>query len=310
MKPFKRRQSELPERRRISPALSDSHDSSNTFRRGRTLTGSMSSLVRTPNEAGADLKSSRVHAHALTKKRRHLTAMFVAVALVTTSLYVLVSQFTAQAVIQASPDSSWQLTPDYADAIDDYFVNNTGERWRMFTNTDQLTAYVQTVAPEVSEITLRGSAGFGKSRFEVTFRKPIASWDVNGRQLYVDAEGVPFSRNYYKAPSLRITDESGLLSTTVGQSIMSNRFMSYIGQVIGLAKDRGYTVQRIVIPEGMTRQIHVHLKGVAYPVKLSSDRPAGEGVDDMAKTVAWLKKRGITPEYADVRVSGRVFYRE
>ena len=62
----------------------------------------------------------------------------------------------------------------YAEAIDAYFSEHLGERWRMFTDTDALLGYLQAAVPEVKDIQLRGSAGFGKSLFEVTFREPIA----------------------------------------------------------------------------------------------------------------------------------------
>lgn len=307
---FKRRQPNLPERRRIERRAAPDLEGATTFRRGRTLTGSASSLVQTPSETKADLKSPRVQTHALLKKRRRLTGIFVAVLAVTGALYVLTSQFTAQSVVQASPDPSLRLEPIYTEAIEDYLSNHISERWRMFTDTDQLAAHLRTKVPEVKDIRVRGSAGFGKSLFELTFREPIASWDVSNRQLYVDAAGIPFTRNYFNPPALHIVDQSGMMATAAGQSIMSNRFMSYIGQVIGLSKQQGYVVKSIVIPEGMTRQIEVHLEGVEYPFKFSSDRPAGEGVNDMVKSQQWMKARQLTPEYVDVRVKGRVFYRD
>lgn len=310
MRLFKRRHPETPERRRRTErTILEFEDSSNTFRRGRTLTGSASSLVHAPSEAQADLKSSRVHAHALIKKRRRLTGVFVVVSFVAISFYILVSQFTAHAIVRASPDPSLQLDSVYAETIDDYLGDHIGERWRFSTDTSRLTKYLQATAPEVQNVKLRGSAGFGESLFEITFREPIAGWDINNRQLYVDVDGIPFSRNYFGSPPLRIADQSGMASTIAGQSVMSNRFMSYIGQVIGLTEKQGYAVENIVIPEGMTRQITVHLKGVSYPFKFSSDRLAGEGVDDMIKTTKWMEARQLTPEYVDVRVSGRVFYR-
>jgi hypothetical protein len=234
----------------------------------------------------------------------------VLVLIVTGGLYIAVSEFTADAVVQASPDTSLQLEPVYAAAIDEYLGNHPSERWRFLTDTDRLAEYIQTEVPEVESVAVRGSAGFGKSRFEVRFRQPIASWDVNGRELYVDANGIPFVRNYFAAPLLRITDENGALATaTAGQSVMSNRFMGFIGQVIGSAKKQGYEVDSIIIPAGMTRQITVHLKDISYPFKFSSDRPAGEGVDDMVEAIKWLQARQLTPQYVDVRIAGKVFYR-
>lgn len=309
MKLFKRRHIPVPERRRNERvAPSEPRDASSTFRRGRTLTGSASSLVRTASESQADLKSSRVHAHALTKTRRKLAGLFVITAFIVCGLYILVSQFTAQAVVQASPDPSLQLEPVYAAAIEDYLGDHMSERWRFLINDQRLTQHVQAVAPEVQSVRVRGLAGFGKSSFEAVFREPIASWDVSGRQLFVDANGVPFERNYFAAPSLRITDKSGMVAVEAGQSVMSNRFMGYVGQVINLMKQQGYDVKTITIPEGMTRQITITIEGVEYYFKLSSDRPAGEGVADIVKAVQWMKARQLAPEYVDVRVSGRVFY--
>lgn len=312
MRLFKRSTIDAPRRRRAERMTSfDPEEGADVFRRGRTLTGSASSHVRTPSEAVADLKSPRVHGHALAKYRRRLVAVLAVVLLTTVGLYVAVSQFTAHAVIQASPDTSLQLEPAYADAIEDYLGSHPSERWRFLTNIDRLTEHVQLQVPEIKSVALSGSAGFGRSLFEVQFRQPIASWNVNNRELYVDADGVPFSRNYFNAPSLRITDESGMLSSASsgGQSVMSNRFMGFIGQVIGSAKKQGYEVDSIIIPAGMTRQITIHVKGVEYPFKFSSDRPAGEGVEDMVRTIQWMKARQLTPQYVDVRVAGKVFYR-
>ena len=70
MRLFKRSTIDAPRRRRAERMTSfDPEEGADVFRRGRTLTGSASSHVRTPSEAVADLKSPRVHRHALTKYR-------------------------------------------------------------------------------------------------------------------------------------------------------------------------------------------------------------------------------------------------
>jgi hypothetical protein len=265
-------------------------------------------VVYSTNEAGADLKSPRVHAHSLAKKRRQLGGIFLLVLAVAAIFFVLVSQFTAQVIVQATPDPSLQLDDRYSKAIDTYLADHPAQRWRFFMNANQLSDYLKTAAPEVRAISAQGSAGFGVSRFAIMLRKPIASWNINGKQLYVDESGVPFSRNYFASPSLTVTDRSGI-PVLPGQTVASNRFMGFVGQVIGRAKVQGYTVTDIVIPPGMTRQIEVRLDGVGYPIKVSSDRPAGEEVEDMTRAISWMKARQLSPEYLDVRVKGRVFYR-
>lgn len=306
---FKRQEKDLPKRRQLDRQVMVEVEDAATFRRGRTLTGSVSSLIRTANEAQADLKSSRVQSHELHRLRRRIFSAFIAVVGVTVLIYMLISQFTAQAIVRVSPDPSIEVGPEYAAAIEDYLTNQIGQRLRPFTDTDRLTKHVQSITPEVASIAQRGSSGFGKTVFEITFREPIASWDIGTQRLYVDKNGVPFKKNHFAPPRLRITDQSGMSTTVPGQSIMSNRFMSYIGQVIGLASKNGYVITTITIPEGMTRQLEVRLDGVGYPFKFSSDRPASEGVEDMVRTISWMNSRQLTPEYADVRVRGRVFYK-
>lgn len=306
MKPFRRSKQDIPERRRL--ARQDYDEGAQAFKRGRTLTGSASSHVRTPSESRADLKSSRVQLHELTRKRRRMASALAGVLALMFVVYGATTQYTAKPVIQASPDASISLDDSYKNTIDKYLDSHINERLRLFTNMSRLTSHVQSAHPEVKSVEQGKAVGYGESLYRVVFREPIASWNVDGQRLYVDDEGVPFDKNHFAPPELRITDDSGL-STLSGQTVMSNRFMSFIGQVISLSREQGYTVTGIVIPEGMTRQVDVSLKGVKYPFKFSSDRPAGEGVEDMIRALEWMRSKRLSPEYVDVRVSGRAFYR-
>lgn len=306
MKPFRRSKQDIPERRRL--ARQDYDEGAQAFKRGRTLTGSASSHVRTPSESRADLKSSRVQLHELTRKRRRMASALAGVLALMFVVYGATTQYTAKPVIQASPDASISLDDSYKNTIDKYLDSHINERLRLFTNMSRLTSHVQSAHPEVKSVEQGKAVGYGESLYRVVFREPIASWNVDGQRLYVDDEGVPFDKNHFAPPELRITDDSGL-STLSGQTVMSNRFMSFIGQVISLSREQGYTVTGIVIPEGMTRQVDVSLKGVKYPFKFSSDRPAGDGVEDMIRALEWMRSKRLSPEYVDVRVSGRAFYR-
>jgi hypothetical protein len=244
----------------------------------------------------------------LAKKRRHLGGLFFLTVTAAMILFLLMNQFTASVIVQATPDPSLKLDDSYTEAINTYMADHPAEHWRLFMNTDRLLEYLQTVAPEIKAVNVTGPAGFGSSLFTVVLRTPIASWDINGERLYVDESGVPFKRNYFTSPSLAVTDRSGV-PVSPGQTVASNRFMGFVGQVIGRAKAQGHTVTGITIPPGMTRQIEVRLDGVGYPIKFSSDRPAGEEVEDMVRAVGWMKERKVSPEYLDVRVKGKVFYR-
>ncbi len=301
-------------RRRQAPEPSHERVSENdleeryTFRRNRTITGSASSRITAPGEANAQIKSPRVQAHELTRQRRHIGAVLLLVIMGALALYGLVSQFTADPVVKLAGSPANKLDQSYATAIQAYLSSQPLERLRFMLNEEKLRDYLQSKTPEVATIRVDGSAGFGKTAFTVTMRCPIAGWSINGRQQYVDGSGTAFSRNYYAAPSVQIVDKSGVQVET-GQAVASNRFLSFVGQAVGLSKKQGYTVNQVIIPRGTTRQVALRLDGVGYPVKLSIDRQPGEQIEDMARAVRWLNAHHRKPKYLDVRVSGEAFYR-
>jgi hypothetical protein len=277
------------------------------FRRNRTLTGSASSHVVSTNESNAQLKSARVQVHDLAQQRRRIIGILWTVMLGVIVLSSLVFQFTAESIVRTS-DVSRQLQPTYAKAVDEYLARQPIERLRFLLREDALNEYVQAATPEVASIKSDGFAGFGKSLFVVEMRRPIAGWSIRGTQHYVDTSGVSFAYNYYEKPQVQIVDNSGI-QVDAGQAVASNQFLGFVGRVVGLANARQHVVTEVIIPQNTTRQIELKIEGVAYPVKLLVDRPAGEQVEDMTRSMRWLKGRGITPAYLDVRVSGRAFYK-
>lgn len=277
-----------------------------TFRRNRTLTGSVSSHVASVNETSADMKSPRVHAHELTRKRRHVGALFFGVLIVTLFLFGLISQFTAKVEV-ISTDASSSLDESYHDAIQSYLTSHPAERLRFLLNSNQLTQYLQSKTPEVSLVKSVSWGGFGASEFQVVMRNPIAGWTIQNKQQYVDSNGIVFLRNYFPAPAVQIVDNSGAQVHT-GQTVASNRFLGFVGRIVGLAGAKGITVTQVIIPAGTTRQVELRLDGANFPVKLSIDRSAGEQIEDMTRALAWFKGQGKTPQYVDVRISGRAFY--
>lgn len=276
-----------------------------TFRRNRTLTGSVSSRIASVGETNADMKSARVHTHELTQKRRHLGALFLGVLMVALILFGLISQFTAKVVVKA--DGVATLDESYQEAIQSYLSTHPAERLRFLLNTQQLTHYLQSKTPEVASVKEVDFEAFGASTFKVIMRNPIAGWTIQNKQQYVDASGVAFARNYFPAPSVQIIDNSGA-QVQVGQTVASNRFLGFVGRTVGLAASQNITVTQVIIPLGTTREVELRIDGVSYPIKLTIDRPVGEQVEDMANALAWFKAQNKTPQYIDVRISGRAFY--
>ncbi|MFZ2544627.1 MAG: hypothetical protein WAW80_01495 [Candidatus Saccharimonadales bacterium] len=280
------------------------------FRRNRTLTGSSSSSISSATElnAGADLKSPRAHAHHLASHRRRLGTMLLFVVVVTGCLTWLLYEFTASIHVSATNSGIAIDSSRYQAVISSYLNIHPIERLRTALNKDQFADYVMQHVPEVSMITSNGASGFATGQFDITFREPIASWQIGSKQYFVDKTGVSYQVNYFDSPVVKIVDQSGV-PQVAGTAIASSRFLQFVGRTVDVAKSFGLTVEQATIPSGTTRQIEIKVVGHTYPIKLSLDRSVGEQVEDMDRAIRFFDAKGQTPQYIDVRVSGRAFYK-
>ncbi|MDB5176749.1 MAG: hypothetical protein JWN75_417 [Candidatus Saccharibacteria bacterium] len=278
------------------------------FKRNRTLVGSLSASVSSASELQGDLRSPRAHVHHLTAHRRRLTSILFVVIALAGVLTWLLYEFTAGITVTPTV-SSIVIQPDrYSRAINDYFGSHPTERLRFVMNDGQLTNYLHQTLPEVETVHVTGSAGFATSNFELTFRQPVAGWLIGSNQYYVDKDGVAFQQNYFDQPSVKIIDQSGV-PQTAGTAVASGRFLRFVGRTVDLARIGGLTVEQAIIPSGTTRQVEVKVAGHPYPIKLSLDRSVGEQAEDMERAIAYFDSKQQSPQYIDVRVSGKAYYR-
>ena len=131
---FSKKQSDIPGRRRPVATRTErtSETSLNdryTFKRNRTLTGSASSNVKSTSEASAQLKSPRVHAHDLARKRRHIGAILLLVVAAGAAVFSVIYQFTSSVIVK-SEDISIKLDSSYNEIIESYFLLQPVERLR------------------------------------------------------------------------------------------------------------------------------------------------------------------------------------
>ena len=282
-------------------------DTGNQFRRNQTLSG-----IRRPESEPA---SERTRMHALARRRRHVGAIFTLVLAVIVVLAALLTQFTGRVVVAGSSTAiSRTLEPSkYEKAVNDYLAIHPVERLRFVLNETELSAFVSNALPEVSHVALTSTDTIVESNFTLTFRKPIAGWQINGKQYYVDDKGVVFQNNYYATPTVQIVDQSGV-SPEQGSIVASARLLSFVGRVVSLSAAPGaqgqgsYVVTQAILPSGTTREIIITLKDVQPQIKLSIDRGAGEQVEDMIRSLNFLKSQGRAAQYIDVRISGRAAY--
>lgn len=305
---FSRRASKdsAPRRRTVVPPTDVSSrgrplDSGLQFKRNQTLSG----VRRKPEEL-----SERAQAHRLAQHRRKIGSIFLLSVSVVIVLTFLVFQFTARVVVNASsqPLSRSIDSQQYETIINDYFGVQPVERLRFVLNEAGLSAYVAQRAPEVERVALTSTSNVVESNFTLTLREPVAGWQINGNQYYVDDNGVVFQENYYRTTQVQIVDQSGA-TPEQGSTVASTRLLSFVGRVVAQSREEGYTVTEVTLPVGTTRQIEVRLNDVRPYVKLTIDREAGEQVEDMARSLNYFDEENITPQYLDVRVSGRAAYK-
>lgn len=311
---FRKKLDDTPRRRQQSSETRESSTSRTdrqTFRRNRTLTGSTSDRVSSSSHVQPDMTSHRSHVHRLAHVRRRMGSLLMIILLGIIILFWLLTQLTAQVTISfadSTMNSAVKDTTIYQRAINDYLAINPLSRLRFLLDVDKLNQYLTTTVAEVDSVSDVRMGAIGETKYSLVMRKPVAGWKLGDKQLYVDAKGVAFERNYYSNPSVQIVDESGA-SLRQGTLIASNQFLGFVGRVLALTKDRGYTVTDAILPAGTTRQLEIKLQGVVPLVKFSIDRPAGEQVEDMARSLVYLNSRGVAPSYIDVRVSNKAFYK-
>lgn len=294
---------DIPRRRQSSEFVRPSApaESGNQFRRNQTLSG-----VKRPE---TEAVSERTRMHHLARRRRNISAVFTLVLIVIVLLGALLSQFTGRVIVAGSSAAlTHAIQPAvYEKTIEDYLAIHPVERLRFAMNETALSTYVSSVLPEVSHVKLTSTDNIVESDFTLTLRKPIAGWQINGHQYYVDETGVVFQNNYYDTPTVQIVDQSGV-SPEQGSIVASARLLSFVGKIVSLAGQGKYTVTQAILPSGTTRELEIQLKDVQPLVKLSIDRGAGEQIEDMTRSLNYLQSQGKSAQYIDVRVSGRTAY--
>ena len=279
------------------------------FRRNRTITGSSSSQIKSSNEQNADLCSPRAHVHHLTSLRRRLLVYFFIVGAASFGLYVLLSQTVATEIFQVkgAPAIASAQQEAYRSTMEEYYTARPAERLHFLLDEERLTSHMQAKHPEIQSLLVNQSK-IGEAVVSIAARQPVARWSIESADQFVDGEGVVFAKNYFATPALQIVDESGARIGT-GQLVASNRFLGFVGRLLSSANERGMSVVKVTLPAATTRQVEVLFNGTPTKYKVSVDRSAGQQVEDISRIVKYMGERGLAPEYVDVRLESKAFYK-
>lgn len=270
-----------------------------SYRRNRTLN---SRQTISPLEA-----SDRLEAHELVKRRRSVARRLFMTAVGLAIIVFLLFQLTIDISIQTPDMKSSNSSKKYVAALNEYYSTHPAERFRFFLNNNDLKQFFLQKAPEVKNIRIEGDF-LARSAVKLTFRQPVAQWSSGGKVYFVDDGGVTFEQNYFDAPAVAVLDESGL-PTRGGQEVINRQFLSFLGQAVSAFAQYKIKVSEATLPVSTVRQVWFKVEGRATQVRMTVDRSAQSQVKQAIIVLEYLGKTGSVPEYIDVRVDQRSFYK-
>ena len=285
----------LTRREKREQILKKHSEEKGTFRRGVTISN---------REWG---RSERTQEHKLIARRRKLSVFFMGIAAISILMVVFLLQFVSRVSVTAKGVSNNNLEK-YRSSIEEYFSANPSERFMPNLNRKALVLKVQNDNPEVSDISNINLNGITSYNFELSFRKPVASWNTEGKELFVDSEGISFSTNLFNKPTLAIVDDSGLAASN-GKNVASSSFFSFVGKLVSAANNNGLEITKIRIPPASLRQVEVSVSGVKYYAKMSTSESAEGQIANFKTAINYFATHKISPSYVDLRIEGKGYYK-
>lgn len=283
--------------KKVASIPNDSAEQNFTFRRNATL----SNLQSEHRE-----KTERQRERALRLRRRQLGVLLAIVAGVCLIGLLVLSQFSGSFII-SSENAKLTSAQDayYTNILNQYFAKNPFERFSFGRRDSNLSEFIESKAPEVGSVQMNAS-GLGGGMLHLSFRKPVAMWKSGGDTNFVDSNGVVFSKSFFANPSVTITDDSGV---SISGQTTSSGFLSFIGQVSADLTKGDQNLQRVVIPRGAIRYCNIYLQGRSYPFMVQIDRDPSSQSADIIASVKYIDQNHISPQYVDVRVSGKMYWK-
>jgi len=297
------------EANRRNPSLMHGQDSY-IFRRSRTITGTKSAEVTASAPARGQFKTDRLKLMELREHRRRilrfLGGVLVAVALLA---FLVVNFIVTPDLTFAQKGVRNPATKTYQDTIYKYFDDHPFERFGFMLRQPELEAHILKNHNEVQAVGVAREWYGGGVQFTLSFRQPLLTWKTGTSQFYVDGHGVAFAYNHFAEPALAVTDQSGIPPDQQSGVVASSRFIRFLGQIVAAVNGYGLgEVERVIIPAA-TREIDLKLKGREYVIKTNTDRDPLQEAEDIAHALQYFERKNIKPQYVDVRVPHKAYYK-
>ncbi len=284
-----------------------------TFRRSRTITGSAASDVSAASEHKGQLRSTRLQEHDLRKHRRKLFGyLFASIAIAGVLGYVVWQFIGSISTVRVQTSEVQPIsakTQSYRELAQKYLEAHPLQRFYFSLNETELQKSLVRESPEIATAQVESTDSFGKGQLVLSLRQPVVAWTIQGKKYYVDSEGVAFTSNTLTEPTIAIVDNSG--TSAAAGIVTSSKMLHFVGRLVTLVNASGVvTVDKVELPANSTREVDLRLKDKPYIVKTNSDRdPAGQAAD-VVSAVRFVTQFELSPQYLDVRVSSKAFYRE
>ena len=279
------------------------------FRRSRTLTGTTSPKLAAGAESRSQLKTIRMQVHELHQLRRRVVRILGLLLIVIAALSWLVASYVSSIQITYTEAGAKPAMVMYQNTILQYFGQHPLERFGFAINHKQLVRDVQAAHPELASIDIDKNWYEGGVQFLLQFRRPVLSWETSGKRFYVDNQGVAFGYDHFGGRYVSVSDHSGISPSVSGGTVASNRFIEFLGRLVGAVNAGGKgSVTEIIIPAS-TRQVDLRLQGRGYVIKTHIDRDPLQQAQDIIHALKWFDEKKIIPQYIDVRVSGKAFFK-
>ena len=284
-------------------------DQGYVFRRSRTLTGTTSERVAAGAQARSQLKTFRLQAHELHQFRRRITRLLCVVGLFIAFLSYLIVAYVGVFKVVYPQSGNMPPTTVYQQTMQQYFAKHPLERFGFSINLKQFADEMQAAHPELASVDIDRSWWGGNVQFVLEFRHPLLVWQTDGRVFYVDSRGAAFEYDHFGGKYVQVSDQSGISPSEAGGSVASDQFINFLGKMVGAvnAASKG-AVTDIIIPAA-TREVDLKLQGRGYPIKTHTDRDPLKQAEDIINALKWFDEKKITPQYVDVRVEGKAYFK-
>ncbi len=110
------------------------------------------------------------------------------------------------------------------------------------------------------------------------------------------------TKNYPTNPTVPILDENA------GSNI-STRVRTFVARLEADAIEYGLKVDHVLLPFQRAREIRVYFVGRNEYYKMTTERGSTVQVEDAERMVRHLEGKGIAPEYVDIRIAGKAYYK-